>query len=280
MEAAAARWEATKRWRQAEGMDSILKTKPQPYFELIKKHYPHFWCGRARDGSLIYVERTGAIDTASLLAAGVTVPMLLEYYLFLAEYTWSVLCPHEVGPLRESVAVFDLKGFKLSNVVGENWSFLRAATKLMGEHYPGRSSVILVVNVPAVFAYLWALVLPLLSEEHQRRVRLARPRDVAKCFAEVADSHQVPVEYGGSAFSPPPSSGAEIELGKGSIGYELEREYAEFVYALNARYGLSPPYDAMRRHENTPPLFTPAAAFDGAGGDGSDGGSKAGAFFV
>jgi hypothetical protein len=72
------RWDITRKWRDEVGMDCILEEAPQPFFDLIKQHYPHFWCGRARNGSLIYVEKTGQINVRAMVAEGLTVPQLVK----------------------------------------------------------------------------------------------------------------------------------------------------------------------------------------------------------
>lgn len=61
MQEARARWEATKKWRQENGVDVILE-EPHPHFEVIKRHYPHFFHCRDKQGHLIYIEQPGAID--------------------------------------------------------------------------------------------------------------------------------------------------------------------------------------------------------------------------
>ena len=49
------RWGITNRWRQEQDVDNIL-TIPQPDFDAIKEHYPHFCCGRAKCGSVCYYD--------------------------------------------------------------------------------------------------------------------------------------------------------------------------------------------------------------------------------
>jgi hypothetical protein len=50
------RYAATLSWRAAQRIDGLLQ-EPQPHFELIKTHYPHFYCARAKSGNRVYCER-------------------------------------------------------------------------------------------------------------------------------------------------------------------------------------------------------------------------------
>jgi hypothetical protein len=47
------RWDLSVQWRQTEGINTILQ-EPQLQFDLIKEYYPHFFCGRAKSGNLVY----------------------------------------------------------------------------------------------------------------------------------------------------------------------------------------------------------------------------------
>lgn len=76
------RWDITRAWREMNGINNILE-EPQPYFDLIKEAYPHYWVCRARSGSVVYLEETGKIDTKRLLNAGISVKELVRYYIFL-----------------------------------------------------------------------------------------------------------------------------------------------------------------------------------------------------
>ena len=60
------RWDITRRWREAEGVDKVLETK-QPYFSHIKSLYPFYHAGRGREGHVVFYERPGDLESAQVL---------------------------------------------------------------------------------------------------------------------------------------------------------------------------------------------------------------------
>jgi hypothetical protein len=58
-EKAQRRWDATRRWRRAEGIDRLL-FRPNTTMELVRKHYPLFLHGRGRQGEVVMFEMAGA----------------------------------------------------------------------------------------------------------------------------------------------------------------------------------------------------------------------------
>jgi len=103
------RWDITRQWREENGVDAILG-EPQPYFDLIKECYPHFWICRSKTGSVVYVEQSGKVDAARMLSSGLSVDDLVRYYVFLTEYTWTKLSPEPDGDASKSISVFDIDG--------------------------------------------------------------------------------------------------------------------------------------------------------------------------
>ncbi len=59
---------------------------------IIKKMYPHYHCGRGKDGHVVYYERPGEFEVAKLIAQGVSIEDMVRHWLFVTEYQWEVLC--------------------------------------------------------------------------------------------------------------------------------------------------------------------------------------------
>jgi hypothetical protein len=125
---ALARWAGTMAWRQEEGMNRIL-CSPHRHFEVIKRHFPHYYHGRGRRGEPVYFERSGKIELKPLKAAGVSLDDLVRHYLFITEYLWTYLGP---GEAERVITVLDVDGIGLSDVGGEVVDFIRAASGLCG----------------------------------------------------------------------------------------------------------------------------------------------------
>ena len=139
-------------------------------FDVIKKYYPHFWCGIAKKGSICYYEKCGYVDLKALKAAGVTVPQLIEYYTFMTEYMWNVIAPDEDGPNSQCLTIFDVKNVSLFDVVGEVLTFIKGTSGIAGAHYPERCANILIVNAPGIFSSVWKLIKPMIAPATQEKV--------------------------------------------------------------------------------------------------------------
>lgn len=85
MHAALKRWKKTLKWRSENAVDGILD-RPYPRFDVVKRYYPHYYCGRTKAGRLLYIERLTEVDLKSLRELGFTVDDLVNHYIFLAEY--------------------------------------------------------------------------------------------------------------------------------------------------------------------------------------------------
>eukprot|EP00921_Rhytidocystis_pertsovi_P010152 GHVQ01016250.1.p1 GENE.GHVQ01016250.1~~GHVQ01016250.1.p1 ORF type:complete len:439 (-),score=50.84 GHVQ01016250.1:975-2291(-) len=90
--AALARWERTRKWRE-EGNINRLLGEPQPYFELIKHHYPHFFHHSATNGCYVYIEEPGKASISRMFKEHpeMTMDILVRHCVFVTEYLWRVI---------------------------------------------------------------------------------------------------------------------------------------------------------------------------------------------
>lgn len=102
--------------------------EPQPYFDIIKRHYPHFIHRRARNGCPVWIELPGRIDLPAIRAAGVSPEALQRHYVFVTEYMWGVLEPDfENG---QAVTVLDVQGLGMRDLAGEALGFVKVSVCL------------------------------------------------------------------------------------------------------------------------------------------------------
>jgi uncharacterized membrane protein YgcG len=188
------RWDITRHWREQEGVNSILE-EPQPYFHLIKSMWPHYFCGRGKAGQIVYYERAGEFEGTQLAARGVGVDQLLRHWLFMTEYQWGILGGGD--ETAKSISVLDLAGVGLSDLAGDNLTFLKKALNYANQHYPERSSVIFIVNAPYYFSMGWRLVKPMVHENTQKKIRILSKSETLKGLQEHIDFEQIPEYYGG-----------------------------------------------------------------------------------
>lgn len=105
------RWLITKKWREEMKMDEILQ-QPHPNFKLIKEIYPHYFCGKARNGDVLYVERAKEADLPLLRANDVSTEDLIWHQCYITEYLNHHLLPDK--DKNKLIFVVDLNGISLS----------------------------------------------------------------------------------------------------------------------------------------------------------------------
>lgn len=138
------RYEATLQWREEHNINAIL-FEAHPNYEIIKKHYPHYFHLRGKQGEPVFFEQPPKTDLAALKAAGVTLPALVRHYTMVTEFQWQFL---ETNDFARSITVLDLEGIRLSDFVGEVVEYVKLCSKFTGQHYPERAGHVIVINVP------------------------------------------------------------------------------------------------------------------------------------
>ena len=165
------RLEETLRWREEEGMDTILQSS-HPSYGLIKQHYPHCYHLRGRRGEPVYYERPAGLNLAALRAGGLGVQDLLRHYALVTEYCWGMLEQAQDGPASRSIYVLDLGGCRLRDLAGDVARFVLEAAALTSRHYPERSGTILVLNPPGWLHLAFRLVRPVVAEATLAKTRV------------------------------------------------------------------------------------------------------------
>lgn len=190
------RYYATLDWRRIEHVDSILK-EPHSNFNFIKQHYPHFFHGRGRNNEPVFYERPGQMNLKQLQKGGITLRNLLRHYIFITEFQWQIIEPNDTA---SSINVIDLAGIRMSDFVGDTIQFVKLASRMCAAHYPERAGSVLIVNVPAWFRMIWAVVQPIIDESTLRKISVLRGNDeIRNRLLEVIPIENIPPEYGGTS---------------------------------------------------------------------------------
>lgn len=96
----------------------------------------------------------------------------------------------------QMVKVMDVAKLGLGDVGGDVSAYFHKLG-ILGKHYPERLDKILVINVPASFSVVWAVVAPLLDRNVRARVAICRGNYHEALF-ELVDPANVPLQYGGT----------------------------------------------------------------------------------
>eukprot|EP00752_Nemacystus_decipiens_P007295 g6527.t1 len=213
------RWRLTLEWRAQERIDEVLR-EPQPHFEVIKRHYPHFIHRRARNGCPVWIELPGRIDLPAIRSAGVSPEALQRHYVFVTEYMWGILEPDfENG---QAVTVLDVQGLGMRDLAGEALGFVKQATAIVQDHYVERSNKMFIVNAPSYFSMIWRIIRPMLNERTQAKISIINTdtKKISAALLECIAPENLPRQYGGAC---------SLDLGES----EEETDLRSYVASLN-----------------------------------------------
>lgn len=247
LEEARRRWDITKHWREAEGINTILEEE-QPHFKTIKLMYPHYHAGRGKQGHVVFYERPGDLEGAQLSARGIKTDQLIRHWLFMTEYQWQILCKGD--DTAKSIAVLDVGTVKFGDLVGDNLAFVKRSVGYANVHYPERSFVIYIINAPTWFTFMWAVIKPMVHENTQKKVRILSKSQTLEGLQEHIDISQIPEYYGG-----------KLKFGddekNDSCRWRSDEVVAlnKFVEELNGRFTTTThqPFDSHDDKHNLPP---------------------------
>ena len=161
--------EATIQWRQEENINTIL-ARPHVKFDVCKKVFPHYFCGRDDSGHVILMQRPGLIDLKMGLANGLTGDDLLYHYIYNSEYLWRILEPAANATMT---SVIDLTALNLSILrKPELLKVAKSFCSTMDAHFPMRAHKTLLINAPKWFHALYKLLTPLLRESTKENIQI------------------------------------------------------------------------------------------------------------
>ena len=190
------RYEATKTWRQEQGIDHIL-TDPHPDFDLIKSHYPHYYHLRGREGEPVFFEQPPKTNLQAMRDGGVDLEGLLRHYSMVTEFQWQYV---ERNDMARSITVVDLEGMRMMDFVGECVEYIRRCSEFTGQHYPERAGFVYVINVPSWFSMIWSVVKPWVDEVTLKKINILRgKKEIFEAMLEKIPIENIPPEYGGQS---------------------------------------------------------------------------------
>ncbi len=120
----------------------------------------------------------------------------------------------------------------MGDLAGMNLEYLKKTVGYANQHYPERSQVILIVNAPYFFSFLWKVIKPLVHENTQKKVRILSSKEVLPGLMEYIDIDQIPEYYGG-----------KLDFGgRDSCRFQCPETVAvnEYVRKLNEQNGTNP----------------------------------------
>lgn len=204
-------FEATVKWRRDKDINTIL-ARPHEKFDVCKKVFPHFFCGRDDTDHVILLQRPGLIDLPLGIANGLTGEDLLYHYIYEMEYLWHILEPAANATMT---SVIDLTGLNFSVLrKPELLHVVQLFCSTMDAHFPLRAHKTLLINAPKWFGAIFKLISPLLRESTKQNIKiLSKGRKQDETLSTLGPEILMP--YNGKLEGMPPS--------------EMERDLRNFV---------------------------------------------------
>ena len=211
------RWATTMAWRKRNNIDTIC-LEPHPYYNEIKRCYPHFYCGLDLTGKQIcYYERPGFLNLKRLSEIGV--PTMVRHYTWQNEFCWMYMSTSKED--TRSLSGIDVQNVGLYDLKGVVKEFLGAISKISGEHYPERAGKIIILNAPGWFSMLWNVIKLGVDPNTQKKVFILSESAAKKRMKELIPHEYVPKEYGGGATFASDAPAVEKDF-PGPLGKEKE----------------------------------------------------------
>lgn len=189
------RWDATFRWR-AEMHADLALDEPHPEYELIKKCYPHYFCGHCKEGYLCYYVQPGGMNVQRMKDEGISEARFLWHIMWCLEYVFTHIQRRQTDRL---FVILDMGGVSMGDLVGDVMALVKKAVGMMGTHYPERSFKICILNVPAWFNVIFKAIKPLLRKKTQDKIGMCRKGKVRETLLALIPEDQLPAEYGGTS---------------------------------------------------------------------------------
>ncbi len=102
---------------------------------------------------------------------------------------------------KSFVIIEDLGNFGMAN----NDSDLNLAiVRFMNDMFPGRMDAVFVINIPAIFWYLWKLMSPFLGPRTKQKIHVLSYEEQKQELSNLLEPDQLPETVGGPFKLPPP----------------------------------------------------------------------------
>jgi hypothetical protein len=163
-----------------------------------------------------------------LKSSGASVDELVKHYIYMTEYCWKVLMPHEN---QKTITVFDVDNLGMRDLKGDVMAFIKRTTKIIQLHYPERSQVILVINAPAWFSFVFKLIKPMLTPQTIAKVKIFSKAETLIGMQEFIEIAQIPAMYGGM-LQEQVGSGNEEETWRSAE----DKQVTKHVHLVNSKF--------------------------------------------
>ena len=94
------------------------------------------------------------------------------------------------------VMIIDIAGISMFTLF-DTVDFIIKLLSLIQVHYPEKAEVIMVINIPSWFPYIWNLVKYAINENTAKRLKFIPEEDIHSEMLHYIDQDQIPLAFGG-----------------------------------------------------------------------------------
>ena len=221
-------------WRKDFGADTILEDFVYNERDSFLALYPQGYHKVDKSGRPIYVQHLGQINLKALKNVTTEERMIkyhVQEYERALKYIFPACSKVRGHYISQTLAILDLKGVGLRHLNGDVKRILSTITTIDQNNYPETLGKTLIINAPAVFRAIWAIVKPMLDPRTQAKIEVC-PADYMKVLTKWIDIENIPSYLGGK------SNGSLIDdvgpWNDESIIQEIDNEIAESLESVTA----------------------------------------------
>ncbi|KAJ3218407.1 cytosolic factor, phosphatidylinositol/phosphatidylcholine transfer protein [Dinochytrium kinnereticum] len=197
-----AMFEACEKWREDFKVEEIVESFSFPESAEVRVLYPRFYHKTDKKGRPVYYELLGALDVKKLWAVTNTERMIMAYvreYEKLLRYRFAAASIKAGTRIEQGCTILDLKGVSLSQFNSVR-KIVAQVTSIAQNYYPETLGRMFIINAPALFTTVWAIVKPMLDEATVQKISVLGS-GYKKALLEEIDAENLPVSYGGTCDS-------------------------------------------------------------------------------
>jgi CRAL/TRIO domain len=217
----------TLKWRQTVKADTIATDLNFTEKVQFHQHYPEGFFCTDREGSPVYIQQPGNIDTEELWKF-TTLDRAIQYHISQQEkYVKKVgpACSIKAGKQRfQSIVIIDMDGVGVSTLTGEVRNIMGRIMAIDQDYYPELMQKALIINAPTTFRVIWSMIKYLLDSRTQSKIEVL-PVDYQPELLKYIAPENLMVKYGGKNATPlieEPGPWNDVEIMK-----KVEKWHAE-----------------------------------------------------
>ncbi|KAI7842782.1 hypothetical protein COHA_003528 [Chlorella ohadii] len=189
------------KWREENGIDTILTDFHFEERDAFLALYPQGYHKTDKMGRPVYIQHLGAIKIKQL-AEITTEDRMIRFHVQEYERCLKYIfpsCSKKAGKhIDQTFAIMDVKGVGLKHLTGDVKSMLSRITETDQNNYPETLGKTVIINAPTVFKMIWAMVRPMLDVRTQAKIEVA-PSDYMKVLLRYVDAENIPEYLGGKS---------------------------------------------------------------------------------